>query len=134
MGFEVEATIPVTMADLVQARADYDNNSAPGTDSEPGMDTAMETDTGIDSEPDAADERADELAARAYQILLAELFEAKHCEMCDENDCTADNPMYECDTCHRMHDAQSPPDKLCGRPLPQSNGFGCHTASLDRCL
>ncbi len=54
---------------------------------------SVETGTGIDSEPDTADGRADERAARAYQVLLAELFEAKHCEMCDENDCTADNPM-----------------------------------------
>jgi hypothetical protein len=68
-----------------------------------GVDTDMETGTGIDSEPDTADGRADERVARAYQVLLAELFEAKHCEMCDENHCTADNPMYECDTCHRMY-------------------------------
>jgi hypothetical protein len=99
MGFEVEATVPVTMADLVQAaRADYADNSvepgtAPDTDAGPdtstgiGVDTDMETGTGIDSEPDTADGRADERAAMAYQVLLAELFEAKHCEMCDENDC-----------------------------------------------
>jgi hypothetical protein len=103
------------MADLVQARADYAENSvepgtAPDTDAGPDtstgidVDTDMETGTGIDSEPDTADGRADERAARAYQVLLVvELFEAKHCEMCDENDCTADNPMYECDTCHRMY-------------------------------
>ncbi len=38
------------------------------------------------------------------------------------------------DIVRSLHDAQSPSNKLCGRPLPQSNGLGCHTASLDRCL
>jgi hypothetical protein len=58
MGFEVKATVPVTMADLVQARADYTENSvepgtapdtAAGPDSSTGIDvdTDMETGTGI---------------------------------------------------------------------------------------
>ncbi len=49
MGFEVEATIPVTMADLVQARADYDNNSAePGTEPDIMIDTCTDTNSGKD--------------------------------------------------------------------------------------
>jgi hypothetical protein len=59
-----------------------DTDAGPDTSTGIGVDTDMETGTGIDSEPDTADGRADERAAMAYQVLLAELFEATNTARC----------------------------------------------------
>jgi hypothetical protein len=73
---------PTTMADLEAARADYAQV--------------------LDSKPATPEDEQQ----KAYTLQLAELYEAIRCEMCNDTDDAADNPMYDCDTCRRLYHAK----------------------------
>jgi exonuclease III len=104
VGYEIEGTPKLTtMAELEAARAEY----AQVLDSQPTTDEGKQQ--------------------RAYKLQLAELYEANRCEMCNDTDDAADNPMYDCDGCHRMYHAKCMGlGKLLGTDDPFTCECCCH--------